>query len=142
MFKNLSELYYKTNVAIFCCAVTYIVEKGTERVMNLTDEDIQSVKGNGLMTAEYCQTIMRTGRDIANTLDSPTELIQFCDAMGLFETSFYTNGECSDRGTLEKAVKKLVNCKLCGESVKLDSLQDFADYLDMELEELTSIIEV
>lgn len=139
MFKYLEGLFYKTNIAIFSCAVTYVIEKGTETVKNITNEDISNLKGNGLMTAEYCQAIVRTAKDIVKFLDTPTELIQFCNAIDLYETSFYTMGEYADRSTLEKAVRELVNSMFYG-GAKFHNIDDLADYLDMEADELKNLM--
>lgn len=141
MFKYLEKLYYKTNITIFSCAVTYIIDKGIDTVKKITDDDVKTIEGNGLMTAEYCQAIVRTARDIVHLLDSPTELIQFCDSMSLYETSLYTHGECADRSTLEKAIRILINHELYDDSVRYDNLDDLADYLDMEVDEIKSLIE-
>lgn len=141
MYDKLNELYYKTRVDMFSMAITYLIEKGTERVKALTDDDINSVGGNGLMTTEYVHSLMRTARDIANTIDNPIEIVQFCDTKGIFETGFYTNGECADRQTLEKAVRTMSNYILYDDTVNLNSKELLADYLDMEIDELESLLD-
>ena len=145
MYAKLKELYLRTRTDLFSMATTYLVEKGTENVKQLSDETISRVQGNPLMTAEYCQTLIRVARDIANVIDTPTELIQFCDSVGLFETYFYTKGEVSDRQTLEKAVRRMATHLLYEDTpystdVCFETTEQLADYVDMETEELENLL--
>lgn len=42
----------------------YIMDKGIERIKQITDEDIAGIEGNGLFTAEFSQNIVRCARRI------------------------------------------------------------------------------
>ena len=41
--------------------VQYILDKGTENLKEITEEEILQVKGNGLMTDKFVQALVRTG---------------------------------------------------------------------------------
>lgn len=40
--------------------LTYIIEKGTEVLKEITEEEILQIKGNALMTDRFCQELVRT----------------------------------------------------------------------------------
>jgi hypothetical protein len=86
MYAKLNEIYDKTQTAVFVCGITYLIEKGMENVVQITDEQIAEVKGNGLMTDGFCQAIIKVAKKIAESVESSVEIIQFADAKGLFET--------------------------------------------------------
>ena len=44
---------------------SYILEKGTEVLKEVTDEQIESVKGKGITSADFMQALVRTARDIS-----------------------------------------------------------------------------
>jgi hypothetical protein len=41
--------------------VQYILDKGTENLSKITEEEILKLEGNGLMTANFVQALVRTG---------------------------------------------------------------------------------
>lgn len=43
---------------------SYILSKGTEFLRNVTDEEISLVEGNGLMTQDFVQALVRTAKYI------------------------------------------------------------------------------
>lgn len=45
--------------------LTYIIEKGTEVLKEITEEEILQIKGNALMTDRFCQALVRTAVIIA-----------------------------------------------------------------------------
>lgn len=47
----------------------YMLDKGIENLKSITEDDIKTVRGNGLMTEEFCQSIVRTAVRIANECD-------------------------------------------------------------------------
>lgn len=44
--------------------ISYIMDKGIENVKKITDEQIRKIEGNGLMTAEFLQSLVRCARRI------------------------------------------------------------------------------
>ena len=140
MYAKLNEVYEKTQTAIFVCGITYLIEKGMENVVQITDEQIAEVKGNGLMTDGFCQAIIKVAKKIAESVESSVEIIQFADAKGLFETEYYTNGEVFRRSTLEEIVRKLLvdayEDKQYGGSTDDESLEKIAEYLELEVEDI------
>ena len=87
----------------FVMAVSHYLDIGHRNAKEITQEDIDSVEENGLMTKEFCQFLMRTAKIIADSVDSAVEVIQFCTVEDIFETRFYA-GKLS-RGELEDMVK-------------------------------------
>lgn len=140
MYAKLNEIYDKTQTAVFVCGITYLIEKGMENVVQITDEQIAEVKGNGLMTDGFCQTIIKVAKKIAESVESSVEIIQFADAKGLFETEYYTNGEVFRRSTLEEIVRKLLvdayEDKQYGGSTDDEALEKIAEYLGLETEDI------
>jgi hypothetical protein len=140
MYAKLNEIYDKTQTAVFVCGITYLIEKGMENVVQITDEQIAEVKGNGLMTDGFCQAIIKVAKKIAESVESSVEIIQFADAKGLFETEYYTNGEVFRRSTLEEIVRKLLvdayEDKQYGGSTDDEALEKIAEYLELETEDI------
>lgn len=44
---------------------SYILENGTEALKEATDEQIESVKGNTILSDDFMQALVRTARDIS-----------------------------------------------------------------------------
>lgn len=44
--------------------VSYIMDKGMENIKEITDEQIKKLEGNGLMTQEFVQSLVRCARRI------------------------------------------------------------------------------
>ena len=56
--------------------ISYIMDKGIENVKEITDEQILKIEGNGLMTQDFVQSLVRCGRRICNECEW-IELIEF-----------------------------------------------------------------
>lgn len=56
--------------------ISYIMDKGIENVKEITDKQIEKLEGNGLMTANFIQSLVRCSRRICNECKW-TELIEF-----------------------------------------------------------------
>lgn len=50
--------------------LTYIIEKGTEVLKEITEEEILQIKGNALMTDRFCQALVRTAVIIAKEFEA------------------------------------------------------------------------
>lgn len=82
---------YRKNPSIFPMATGYLTDKGFEFVKQITDEDIEELEGNGLMTEEFVKDLVQTAREIVEASDnSSVEIIQFCAAEKIFDTQYYT----------------------------------------------------
>lgn len=64
-------------------AISYLMDIGFRNAKEITDKDIEEAEGNGLMTKEFVETLMKLARDIANTCE-PSELIQLCQVFEPF----------------------------------------------------------
>ncbi len=56
--------------------ISYIMDKGIENVKEITDEQISELEGNGLMTQDFVQSLVRCARRICNECEW-IELIEF-----------------------------------------------------------------
>lgn len=56
--------------------VSYIMDKGMENIKEITDEQIKKLEGNGLMTQEFVQSLVRCARRICRECEW-IELIEF-----------------------------------------------------------------
>ena len=56
--------------------ISYIMDKGIEFIKQITDKDIAGIKGNGLMTDDFLQSLVRCARRICNECEW-IEMIEF-----------------------------------------------------------------
>ena len=56
--------------------ISYIMDKGIENVKEITDEEIKNLEGNGLMTQNFVQSLVKCARRICNECEW-IELIEF-----------------------------------------------------------------
>lgn len=56
--------------------ISYIMDKGMSNVKKITDEQIKKLEGNGLMTQDFVQSLVRCARRICNECEW-IELIKF-----------------------------------------------------------------
>lgn len=56
--------------------ISYIMDEGMSNVKEVTDEQIEKLEGNGLMTQDFVQSLVRCARRICNECEW-IELIEF-----------------------------------------------------------------
>lgn len=56
--------------------ISYIMNKGMENVKKITDEQIRKIERNGLMTADFLQSLVRCARKICQECEW-VEIIEF-----------------------------------------------------------------
>lgn len=144
MYSKLNEIYSKTRVDVFVMALGYLIEKGMDNVAMITDEKISDIEDNGFMTKEFSQMLVKLARDIANATDSSIEIIQFADAKGLLEVSYYTNGEVIERDSLQKISRRMLEYVLYDE-VDLPNSQEeakeiIADMLEIDTDDIDKLL--
>lgn len=89
MYANMKKIYL-SNQPTFSMAVAYLLDVGFRNVVQISDEDIEQFKGNGLMTAEFVQKIVRTAKKIAEECgNNVVEIIEFCQAENVFDAEYY-----------------------------------------------------
>ena len=61
--------------------IYYILDKGIEKLLTITEDDIKTIHGHGTMTEEFCQSIVKTAVQIANECEI-YEILQYirCEA--------------------------------------------------------------
>ena len=84
-YEKIKEIYDGTRLDIFVMATSHLLDIGWRTAEQITDEELEKVKGNGLMTADFCRELCRIARDIAKA-SNPVEFIQFCRVEKLFDT--------------------------------------------------------
>ena len=107
--------------------ISYIMDKGMENVKKITDEQIRQIEGNGLMTAEFLQSLVRCARRICQECEW-TELVEFirlylwCTPT-VHEVCLYK--EDFTYGTFAELIKDLdVDESEVGEEIKLFAVVD------------------
>lgn len=61
--------------------IYYMLDKGIEKLLTITEDDIKTVHGHGIMTEEFCQSIVRAAVQIAKECDTH-EILKYirCEA--------------------------------------------------------------
>jgi len=145
MYSKLNTIYEKNRLDMFVMAMSYIVDKGYETVKEITDEDIDSFKGNALMTEDFCKALVRLAREICQATENGIELYQFATANDLFEVEYFTNGEKYSVGKLEEIARLLLEFVFYDEDTNFNSVEEakefIADYLMVEVEDIDKLLE-
>ncbi|MBO5609114.1 MAG: hypothetical protein J5929_01900 [Eubacterium sp.] len=132
MYKELKKIYDKSNNnGVFAMAVSYLLDKGYDMVLNMNEKDISIIEGNGMMSAEYCQMLVQTAKDIVNACDNnnPVEIIQFCAAEDVFDIQFYANKLPYYR------MKEIMDNAICYIKERKPDKEDITDILMCDEEE-------
>lgn len=65
MNKELKKYANSVDIIALRLALTHLVAIGADNAINITDEDIENCKGNGMMTKEFTQDVFRITRELA-----------------------------------------------------------------------------
>lgn len=90
-YEKLLKLKRNTRDDYFVMACSYLFDIGYQNAKEITDEEIENAKVNGIMTKEFCEWLMKTAREIANTIDSAIELVQFCMVEDVYDLKLFAN---------------------------------------------------
>ena len=56
----------------------YLCEQvGIDKAREITDEEIEAIEGNGFMTQEFCQSLVRCARRIARECDFIKDIVPY-----------------------------------------------------------------
>lgn len=89
-YKQIKEIYDRERLDVFVMAVAYLLDIGMTAAQKITDEQIEAVEGNGLMTAGFNQHLVRIARDIAVICgDDVVAIIQFCHKEKVFDIKYF-----------------------------------------------------
>lgn len=69
--------------------LSYILDKGQSMIMKIEDSDIDALEGNGLMTKEFAQSLVRAAREVVRNCDQS-------DIVRLFKAEWCCAGEVYD----------------------------------------------
>lgn len=93
MYNNMKKIYYR-NPQMFIMATAHLLDIGFRKANEITDEDINELEGNGLMTQDFVQDLVRMTRDIAAECGNDVvEIIMFCMAEDIFDIHYYKKGQ-------------------------------------------------
>lgn len=73
----------------YVMVISYILEKGQDIIQDITDEQIDALEGNGLMTKEFVQTLIKTAREVVRNCDQN-------DIVRLIKSEWCCSGEVYD----------------------------------------------
>lgn len=91
MYDKLKAIYNRERLDVFSMAVSHLLDIGFRHAEKITDDEIEQMKGNGLMTQDFVQYLVKLSREIAQNCDNPVEIIQFCQAEEVFDIRYYAN---------------------------------------------------
>lgn len=100
----------------------YLMDKGIENIREITDEQIEKIEGNGLMTQRFVQSLVRCTRRICNECEW-IEIIEFI-RLHLWCTP------------------KVHDVYLYREDYTEETFADLLDHLDLEEDEVESEIKL
>lgn len=73
----------------YVMVLSYILDKGVSRIKCITDEEIDELEENGLMTKDFIQILVRTARKVCMQCDQS-------DIVRLFKAEWCCGGEVYD----------------------------------------------
>ena len=131
-YTEIKAIYDKTRLDMFCMMTSYLLDIGFRNAKEITDEEIENAEGNGIMTKEFVQGLMKQAREIAN-ICTPTDLIILCQAEDVFDTSFVAGK--IQRSRLEVLFDNAVTSMMC-DDFNGHTVEDIADYLGATEDEM------
>lgn len=69
--------------------ISYIIDKGQSVIAEITDEDINNLEGNAMMTADFCKDLVRAARSVVKECDQN-------DIIRLIKAEWCCSGEVYD----------------------------------------------
>lgn len=69
--------------------ISYILDKGQSVISEITDDDIDALEGNGLMTADFVKGLVRAAREVVKECDQS-------DIVRLIKAEWCCSGEIYD----------------------------------------------
>ena len=129
-YVDIKKIYDKERLDVFSMAITHLMIIGWNTAQKITDKQIKEVEGNGIMTQDFCQYLVTLAREISQSCE-PSELVQLCQAEGVFDVT-YSAGKVN-RDRLEKALCNAINEQL---EYGKTNLKEISDVYDLDLEEL------
>ena len=85
MYSDIKKIYDREQLPIFSMAACHLMDIGWRKAKTITDEEIEAVNGNVLMTRDFCKHLCEVAMEIAKTT-GPVEFIQFCQVEKLYDT--------------------------------------------------------
>lgn len=84
------EICHKTAPNIpYTMIISYILDKGESNIRKITDNQINEIKGNDMMTADFIKTLVYTAREVVRNCDQN-------DIIRLIKSEWCCSGEVYD----------------------------------------------
>ncbi len=87
---ELEELYEETRLDHFVMAISHLMDIGWSTAESITDKQLESCRGNSLMTKDFVVWINKTAREIAKNYE-PAAVIAFCAYHDIFDTNIFAD---------------------------------------------------
>lgn len=130
MYNDLKNIYNKYNKAVFAAGIAHLLDIGFKAAKTITDEQITKIPKTSWATAEFLRDVVTVARDIAITINSPSELIMFCEVESIFDTRYYApNKRPISWERLSEIADKAISCIL------YDTDEDDFDGIDYALQD-------
>ena len=85
MYEKLRAIELAFSPEIFGLAVAVLLDEGIKTISNLTDNEIENLKGGSLIPDDLWQTIIKVARSIAIVIkEDPTVLVSYCQDNNFF----------------------------------------------------------
>lgn len=133
MYKEIKEIYDKTNLAIFAAGISYMISIGTDKAAKITDDDIAAMKEEKWASLDFLKSVVIVARDVAKiTVNNPAEIIQFCIIENVFDTTYYAREK---KSIPDKRMREIAECAI-SYIFDNDLLDDFEeDRIELDEEE-------
>lgn len=135
MYKQLTELLIKKGRPVFAIAIGQLMYLGYQSTLEITDEDIEEVKGDAMITKKFSQEIVSTARQIAKiTEEDPAFLFVFCQNVNLFDKNRNMPLEQNIITSVTWTVADVINAYIeqYGEKPTEDQIYEILNILDTD----------
>lgn len=119
-YNNLLKIKSSCRIDYFCMVCSYFFDIGYQGAKSISDKDIENVQANGMFSKDFNEWLMKTAKEIADTISSAIELVQFCMAEDIFDIRLFANK--LPRNSLEDMVKTRISWE---DQIRTDN----ADYI-------------
>ena len=109
-YEKLMEIKNSCRFDYFVMAINHYLDIGHRNALKITEKEIKAVKGNDIMSKDFCEWLLETAKKIADSVNSAIEVVQFCEAEDIFDTRYYANK--LSRGDLEEMVQSRIRYDL------------------------------
>ncbi len=133
-YEKLLKIKQKCRVDFFAMALAYFFDIGYSQAKALTNEEISNTQGNGFMTKDFCENLMRTAREIAETAENAIDVVMFCMAEDIFDIEMFADK--APRYKMEEMIKNRISCEKSSPSDP-DAVEYFEEKYGCDIEQFS-----